>query len=97
MGISFKKSLNTGPFRINLSKSGVSVSCGVKGMRAGVNSKGKSYVSGGEAGINIRKQLKNNSGCAGVIFVTIILILTRLMHYNHKNSYLERVKEFCLI
>lgn len=33
MGFNFRKSINAGPFRVNLSKSGVGVSAGVKGFR----------------------------------------------------------------
>lgn len=33
MGFSFKKSFNLGPFRLNLSKSGIGYSIGTKGLR----------------------------------------------------------------
>lgn len=41
MGLRFRKSINIGPLRINLSKSGVGVSAGVKGFRVGRSAKGK--------------------------------------------------------
>ena len=42
MGLRFRKSINLGPLRINLSKSGVGFSLGVKGFRVGRSAKGKS-------------------------------------------------------
>ena len=41
MGLRFRKSINIGPLRINLSKSGVGFSVGVKGFRVGRSAKGK--------------------------------------------------------
>lgn len=40
MAFSFKRSKKIGPFRIGISKSGLSMSAGVKGLRVGANSKG---------------------------------------------------------
>lgn len=39
MGFRFRKSVKIGPVRLNVSKSGLGVSAGVKGARIGVNSK----------------------------------------------------------
>ena len=42
MGFSFRKSIKLGKHtKLNISKSGVSVSTGVKGARVSVNNKGK--------------------------------------------------------
>ena len=41
MGLRFRKSINIGPLRINLSKSGIGVSLGVKGFRVSRSAKGK--------------------------------------------------------
>ena len=41
MGLRFRKSINLGPLRINLGKSGVGFSVGVKGFRVGRSAKGK--------------------------------------------------------
>jgi hypothetical protein len=56
MRISFRKSFKAGPVRINLSKSGVGVSAGVKGARIGVGPKG-AYVAGGKGGVRFYKTL----------------------------------------
>jgi hypothetical protein len=36
MGFYYRKSVNLGPFRVNLSKSGVGNSVGVRGFRVGI-------------------------------------------------------------
>lgn len=41
MGLRFRKSINIGPLRINISKSGIGFSLGVKGFRVGRSAKGK--------------------------------------------------------
>ena len=45
MGLRFRKSINLGPLRINLSKSGVGFSLGVKGFRVGRSAKGKNTAT----------------------------------------------------
>ena len=41
MGLRFRKSFSIGPLRINISKSGIGFSLGVKGFRIGRSAKGK--------------------------------------------------------
>lgn len=55
MGFYIRKSLGIGPLRLNLSKSGLGVSAGVRGARIGVSSTGRSYVHCGRGGIYYRK------------------------------------------
>ncbi len=55
MGMYIRKSLKVGPIRVNLSKSGVGVSAGVKGARIGVRPDGATYVHVGRGGIYYRK------------------------------------------
>ena len=57
MGFYLRKGFNFGPIRVNLSKSGLGVSAGVKGARIGVNSQGRAYVHGGRHGLYYRKNL----------------------------------------
>ena len=45
MGLRFRKSINIGPLRINISKSGVGFSLGVKGFRVGRSAKGKTTAT----------------------------------------------------
>jgi hypothetical protein len=53
MGFYVRKSLKAGPFRFNLSNSGVGVSVGVPGFRVGTGPRGN-YVSMGSAGLSYR-------------------------------------------
>jgi len=43
MGFTFRKSKSLGPFRVNVSRSGLGFSVGGKGFRTGVSSRGKRY------------------------------------------------------
>lgn len=56
MGWYIRKSWNFGPFRLNLSKSGVGASAGVTGARIGLNSRG-AYIHVGRHGIYYRQTL----------------------------------------
>lgn len=60
MGFYFRKSFKCGPIRFNLSQSGIGASIGVKGLRYGVNAKGKEYVHAGRYGMYYRKQFSNS-------------------------------------
>lgn len=56
MGFYLRKSISVGPLRFNLSKSGVGVSVGVKGLRFGVGPRGN-YVHMGRGGLYYRATL----------------------------------------
>jgi hypothetical protein len=78
MGWSFRKSINFGPLRINLSKSGVGYSVGGKDLRVGVNAKGKRYEEATIPGTGLhyrssKKEGPQASGCLGV-FLLVLLI-----------------------
>ena len=45
MGFYYRKSVGLGPFRVNLSKSGIGYSVGGRGFRTGVSSRGRRYTS----------------------------------------------------
>lgn len=66
MGFYLKKGFNIGPVRINLSKSGVGVSVGGKGLRFGSGSKGN-YVHAGRGGLYYRKSLSARWGIVVLI------------------------------
>jgi hypothetical protein len=74
MGWSYRKSVNLGPFRVNLSKSGVGYSVGGKDFRVGVNPRGRRYetltIPG--TGLHYRSSGKTrgqSSGCMGVVLM----------------------------
>src|SRR5258706_12447133 len=56
MGFYLRKSITVGPFRFNLSNSGVGVSVGVRGFRVGTGPRGN-YVHLGAGGIYYRASL----------------------------------------
>lgn len=59
MGLYLKKSFRAGPVRLNLSKSGLGLSAGVKGARVGCGPRG-SYVHAGRNGLYYRKHLSTH-------------------------------------
>jgi hypothetical protein len=60
MGFYLRKSLSVGPFRFNLSKSGLGVSTGIKGLRVGTGPRGN-YVHMGRGGVYFRSALAPSS------------------------------------
>ena len=64
MGFYLRKSISVGPLRFNLSKSGVGVSAGVKGLRFGVSPRGN-YVHMGRGGLYYRATIPSPQSQAG--------------------------------
>lgn len=60
MGWYLKKSFGFGPLRINLSKSGLGASVGVKGLRVSTGSKGR-QLNAGREGLYYRASLNSPS------------------------------------
>ena len=60
MGLFFKKSKNFGLFKLNMSKSGIGVSLGVKGLRLSAGPRGV-YLNASKDGIYYRKKLNKKS------------------------------------
>lgn len=60
MATYLRKSFTFGPFRINLSKSGLGISFGVTGFRVGTGPRGP-YVHAGRGGLYFRKSLKQKN------------------------------------
>ena len=61
MGWYLRKSIGFGPFRVNLSKSGIGYSFGVRGARIGANSRG-TYIRMGRGAVYYQKYLQTNPG-----------------------------------
>ena len=59
MGFYIRKSLKAGPFRFNLSKSGIGVSTGIPGFRVGSGPRGN-YVHMGAHGLYYRASLNGS-------------------------------------
>jgi hypothetical protein len=66
MGFHFRRSVGVGPFRLNLSKSGVGWSVGGRGFRTGVSSRGRRYTTFGlpGTGLGYRSYGRRARGCA---------------------------------
>jgi hypothetical protein len=45
MGFSYRRSVGIGPFRINISRSGIGWSVGGRGVRTGVDGRGRRYTN----------------------------------------------------
>ncbi len=58
MGFYLRKSVRVGPIRFNLSKSGIGVSAGIRGLRIGTGPRGN-YVHMGRHGIYYRRTLRS--------------------------------------
>jgi hypothetical protein len=54
MGFYLRRSIKLGPIRLNLSKSGIGVSAGIKGFRYGIRPDGRAYVHAGRHGFYYR-------------------------------------------
>jgi len=62
----FRKSLKIGPIRLNLSKSGLGASLGVRGLRVGTDAKGRSYTATSIPGTGIyQRQYSSHSPTPG--------------------------------
>lgn len=80
MGLYLRKAFRAGPIRLNLSKSGLGLSGGVKGARVGVGTRG-TYVHAGRHGLYYRKNLSSGrsgsrseaegAGCATAILIIV--------------------------
>jgi hypothetical protein len=85
MGWSYRKSLGAGPFRINLSRSGVGYSIGARGFRTGVDSRGRRYTSVSIPGTGLRHVSyggkSQGTGCALVLLVTAASLFGAIVYY----------------
>ncbi len=86
MGWTYRKSGAFGPFRVNISKSGIVYSAGGKGFRTGVSSRGRRYTSVSIPGTGLRRYSSSKQGClltlavlaavlSGLGSLTIVLFL----------------------
>jgi len=65
MGFYYRKSVNLGPFRVNLSKRGLGYSVGGRGFRTGVSAGGRRYSSFSlpGTGMGYRTSGRSGQGC----------------------------------
>ncbi|MFM7101483.1 MAG: DUF4236 domain-containing protein [Verrucomicrobiota bacterium] len=63
MGFRYRKSINVGPFRLNVSGSGVGWSVGGRGFRTGVTSRGRRYSTFSLPGTGLSYRTSGGRGC----------------------------------
>ncbi len=79
MGFYYRKSVRMGPFRLNLSKSGIGYSVGGPGFRTGVSGRGRRYTTFGLPGTGVGYRTSSSrgagKGCLAVaVSVAVILV-----------------------
>lgn len=79
MGFFYRKSVNVGPFRVNLSKSGVGYSVGGRGFRVGKTARGRSYTSFSVPGTGVGYR---SSGCLVLLAAIPVGLATLALSYQ---------------
>jgi hypothetical protein len=72
MGFYYRRSVNLGPFRVNVSKSGVGYSVGGKGFRTGVSARGRRYTTFNIPGTGM--YYRTGRGCLSLWMVLWIVV-----------------------
>ena len=70
MGLTYRKSGRLGPFRVNLSKSGVGLSLGTRGFRTGISSRGRRYTTFSLPGTGLGYRT-SGKGCVWLVLCSI--------------------------
>ena len=87
MGWSYRKSLGFGPFRVNLSKSGIGYSVGAKDFRVGVNARGRRYESVTVPGTGLTyrsssgRSKNQGPGCAPAAFLLAAFLASGIYEF----------------
>jgi hypothetical protein len=86
MGWNWRKVLNFGPLRVNLSKKGVGYSVGVRGFRVGRDAKGQDYSQTSVPGTGIYKRTYSGRrygsktwSLMALVAVLLVLLLVKLL------------------
>ncbi len=104
MGFYIRKTVKFGPLRFNLSNSGIGVSTGTKGLRVGVDGKGRTYVGGGKGILRYRKQLANlkkddnynENGFWKIIALLLLVAFILTVVYFIKPEFINEFSKFIL-
>ncbi len=78
MGFYYRKSISAGPFRINLSRSGLGYSIGGRGFRTGVSSRGRSYTNLSIPGTGIGYRASRTGCLVALAMPTVLGVLVFL-------------------
>jgi len=80
MGLIYRKSINLGPFRVNLSGSGIGYSVGGSGFRVGKSSRGRNYTAFSIPGTGVGYR-SSGKGCGCLILIAAIPSSLALSHW----------------
>lgn len=87
MGFTYRQSVRVGPFRINLSKSGVGLSTGIPGFRIGQSSSGRRYTTFSVPGTGVSYRTTSatpkKNGCIPIIVLIGTSAATLYSVFNH--------------
>jgi hypothetical protein len=75
MGFYYRKSVSLGPFRVNVSKSGLGYSLGTRGFRTGVSARGRRYSTFSIPGTGMGYRTSGKSGCTLLLAAGLITTL----------------------
>jgi Protein of unknown function (DUF4236) len=73
MGFYYRKSVRLGPFRVNLSKSGLGYSVGGSGFRTGVSGSGRRYSTFSLPGTGVGYRTTGSKGCLLLLLAPLVL------------------------
>ncbi len=84
----FRKTLNLGPLRLNITKSGVSTSFGKKNARIGYSSKRGLYSSYSipKTGIYDVKYLKNKKGTSLLSLIVFVIVVLVILYFSNEDT-----------
>ena len=78
MGFYYRKSVGLGPFRVNVSKSGIGYSVGGPGCRTGISARGRRYSTFSIPGTGVGYRSSKGQGCLVLIIGLLALAGTLL-------------------
>ena len=78
MGFYYRKSVSVGPFRVNVSKSGVGYSVGGPGFRTGVSARGKRYSTYSIPGTGVGYRTSGSGSGSGLGCLVVMVVIVAL-------------------
>lgn len=84
MGFYYRKSIGLGPFRVNLSKSGVGLSLGGRGFRTGVSGTGRRYSTFSIPGTGVGYRASGGRGCLVLLTSVLAPLAFWLIHHIYQ-------------
>ena len=79
MGFTFRRSVNLGPFRVNVSRGGLGWSVGGRGFRTGASSRGRRYTTLSIPGTGIGYHTSRRGCALGLVALPTAFLLGALV------------------